>query len=299
LSPLPRLRDRFRRSSRYPREFRQAGIESFGETDREAAEAATIALIVASIEKAGLRDWTLHLGDLGLFRSVLQAAGLSERWKRRLTGAFQRPLSFRESLRKFASAAEAGGRSLPASLLSKLSADKPEASANAVRAHLEANGIELIGTRSASDIAERLIALAEDQEDARLDADAAKLVNAYARVSGPARSSATEVADLLKDSRNGAQAALKAYARRLTLLENAGVDISRATFSAEFGRNLEYYTGLVFEVRHPSLDIASPVAGGGRYDALMRAAGARQDVPAVGGAIHTERLLGAVQGASR
>jgi ATP phosphoribosyltransferase regulatory subunit len=92
----------------HPREFRQAGIESFGETDREAAEAATIALIVASIEKAGLRDWTLHLGDLGLFRSVLQAAGLSERWKRRLTGAFQRPLSFRESLRKFASAAEAG-----------------------------------------------------------------------------------------------------------------------------------------------------------------------------------------------
>ena len=40
----------------------------------------------------------------------------------------------------------------------------------------------------------------------------------------------------------------------------------------------------------------SPVAGGGRYDGLMRMCGAPADVAAVGGAIHTERLLKAVRG---
>ncbi len=65
--------------------------------------------------------------------------------------------------------------------------------------------------------------------------------------------------------------------------------LDRVTFSAEFGRNLEYYTGFVFEVLATSLGPATPVAGGGRYDQLMRAVGAPADVPAVGAAIHTER----------
>ena len=38
------------------------------------------------------------------------------------------------------------------------------------------------------------------------------------------------------------------------------------------------------------------MAGGGRYDKLMRVVGATVDVPAVGAMIHTERLLDAVQG---
>ena len=80
----------------------------------------------------------------------------------------------------------------------------------------------------------------------------------------------------------------------MALLANAGIPLDRVTFSAEFGRNLEYYTGLVFEVLVPELGPKTPVAGGGRYDGLMRAAGASVDVPAVGAAIHTERLLAAL-----
>ena len=41
-------------------------------------------------------------------------------------------------------------------------------------------------------------------------------------------------------------------------------------------------------------DHAAPVAGGGRYDHLLKAVGAPQDVPAVGAAVHTDRLLAAI-----
>ena len=71
-----------------------------------------------------------------------------------------------------------------------------------------------------------------------------------------------------------------------------------AAFSAEFGRNLEYYTGFVFEVIAPALGAKSPVAGGGRYDELLGDAGAPANVPAVGASIHTERLLAVLQGAA-
>ena len=66
--------------------------------------------------------------------------------------------------------------------------------------------------------------------------------------------------------------------------------------SAEFGRNVDYYTGFVFDVVTSNLGEDSPVAGGGRYDNLMRSVGATVNVPAVGAMIHTERLLAAVQG---
>jgi ATP phosphoribosyltransferase regulatory subunit len=75
--------------------------------------------------------------------------------------------------------------------------------------------------------------------------------------------------------------------------------MSVVEFSAEFGRNVGYYSGFVFEVVAAALGPASPVGGGGRYDGLLKAVGAPRDVPAVGGAIHTERLLAAVRGGKR
>ena len=66
--------------------------------------------------------------------------------------------------------------------------------------------------------------------------------------------------------------------------------------NAEFGRNLEYYSGLVFQIETSGLNDA--IAGGGRYDGLLADLGAPREVPAIGSAIHTERLLAAVRGMS-
>ena len=90
------------------------------------------------------------------------------------------------------------------------------------------------------------------------------------------------------------EAAIGAYDWRLELMARAGFDLDRAEFSADFGRSLEYYTGFVFEVVTAGLGRRSPVAGGGRYDHLLKAVGAPQDVPAVGAAVHTDRLLAAI-----
>ena len=83
------------------------------------------------------------------------------------------------------------------------------------------------------------------------------------------------------------------------LLAESGIDMSAVEFSAEFGRNVGYYTGFVFEVTVDALGPSSPVGGGGRYDGLLKAVGAPRNVPAVGGAVHTERLLAVVRGGKR
>ena len=59
-------------------------------------------------------------------------------------------------------------------------------------------------------------------------------------------------------------------------------------YRANFGRRLDYYTGLVFEIECEGL--AKPVAGGGRYDHLMSLLGAEAETPAVGFSIWLDRL---------
>jgi ATP phosphoribosyltransferase regulatory subunit len=86
--------------------------------------------------------------------------------------------------------------------------------------------------------------------------------------------------------------ALYAYTSRFERLERSGVDLGQAIFATEFGRNLEYYSGLVFQIEAAGLEEA--IAGGGRYDGLLAYLGAPREVPAIGSAIHTERLLAAV-----
>lgn len=283
----------------HPREFRQAGIERFGDKARERAEAETIATIIKAIEKVGFKDWTVRLGDLGLFSSVLDAADLSPNWKKRLDDAFLRPLSFREALKAFASGARGAPSGVPEDLLSSLRRDDKEASEAAVAVYLEEEAIELIGTRSLADITDHLIDIAEDRKEKPLDGRAIELIERYVGISGPAITAGEKISALLKGARNGSAFALETYDRRLALLANAGINLDRVTFSAEFGRTLAYYTGLVFEVNAASLDAKSPIAGGGRYDGLMRAAGAEVDVPAVGAAIHSERLFAATEGRAR
>ena len=90
--------------------------------------------------------------------------------------------------------------------------------------------------------------------------------------------------------------ALEAFQDRLKAFAEAGIDLADMEFGAEFGRDLEYYSGLVFQIEVPGSGRAGHIAGGGRYDTLLESLGAPREVPAVGVAIHTERLLAAVNG---
>lgn len=280
----------------HPREFRQAGIERFGDTERENAEAATILLIVKAIEAAGLKDWTMRIGDHGLFRAVLAAADVPERWQQRLSEAFWRPNEFHGELKRLATSPGDIAGKLPQELIESLKPANREASETAVAAYLDAQGIELIGTRTLSEMTQHMMDAAADAKSAPLASAAAKMIESYVAISGDAVTSGQRISALLKGAKRSAGAALDVYDRRLAHLANAGIDLSRVTFDAEFGRNLEYYTGLVFEISAPGLDKDSAIAGGGRYDNLLRSAGASVDVAAVGAAIHTERLLQAVKG---
>jgi ATP phosphoribosyltransferase regulatory subunit len=88
---------------------------------------------------------------------------------------------------------------------------------------------------------------------------------------------------------------LTAMAARLEMLKSLGIKPARINFAARFGRNMEYYTGFVYELWSRDAEGAVQIAGGGRYDTLLEQLGSKRPVPAVGFTIRTERVLAARQ----
>ncbi len=283
-------------TSAHPREFRQAGIEAFAAADREQADAAVVALIVEAVREAGIDSFRLRFGDLGLFRALLAALPMPERWRRRLQHQFWRPEAFRAELNRLTSAQALRAPALQTQVIDRLDPDQPSAALALVEAYLEQEGLALIGTRTLPEITDRLLAAAADAREAPLTAATANAIESYVEVKAPARAAVRELHRLLRGHGIDLAEPLRAFQRRLDDLDTAGVITDDAEFAAEFGRNLEYYTGFVFEIVVPELGAKSPLAGGGRYDSLLADVGAPVEVPAVGSCIHTERLLAVLQG---
>ena len=72
------------------------------------------------------------------------------------------------------------------------------------------------------------------------------------------------------------------------------MDLAVLRYRAAFGRALDYYTGMVFEVSAKGQD--GPLVGGGRYDRLVSYLGARETIPAVGFALWPGRMASIASG---
>jgi ATP phosphoribosyltransferase regulatory subunit len=277
----------------HPREFRQAGIECFGESDKESADVEIVLLAVEAVRRAGLKAFRLRFGDIALFYALLDALALPERWRLKLRHYFWRPPAFHALLGRLARGERPNGDGPVMALADRLAGLSFERAEERVGAYLEGEGLPLSGNRTLGEITARLLDHAADLRADPLPKEIATVIDSYLAVAVPPKEGAETVAMIAHGAGIDLGPALQAYARRFERLEESGVDLRRAVFATEFGRNLEYYSGLVFQIEVAGLDEA--IGGGGRYDGLLSHLGAPQEVPAIGSAIHTERLLAAAR----
>ncbi|MEM2431659.1 MAG: histidine--tRNA ligase [Candidatus Bathyarchaeia archaeon] len=99
-----------------------------------------------------------------------------------------------------------------------------------------------------------------------------------------------EISEAVKDYPSALEA-LNNFSEIVDLVERGGLSI-HFQFESSFARGLEYYTGIIFEVYAPELNIA--VGGGGRYDKLIGLFGG-EDVPAIGVAFGVDRIMLAME----
>jgi ATP phosphoribosyltransferase regulatory subunit len=284
----------FRVRQNEPNEFIQAGIESFGRTDTEATDAEILFRAQEALHEAGETDIETRLGDMGLFNALLSALGLQPVWQRRLKRAFAKGLLDAPTLASMAD--HAPDRMNHAGLLNAMQGQDPKAARAFVEDLLQIAGISTVGGRSAGEIAERFLAQASHVTEGQLPDEARDILLHYSSIEGDPDTASNRLRTLVEnaglDGDEGLASALDAFDTRSGFLAARGVALDAIAFSAKFGRNLDYYTGAVFEVRRAGEASSRPLVGGGRYDRLLQALGAEAPIPAVGCAIFMDRLQG-------
>jgi ATP phosphoribosyltransferase regulatory subunit len=261
-----------------PTQFFQAGAELLGLEDRVAAEREILSLTIEALRVAGLKDFSLRIGDLALFNALVDALALPRQWRQRLKRHFWRA-GYVESLLYWLGHGDGAAR---------LPGTRAE-----IEALLDKQGDAPAAGRSRAEIIARTLDRAAEAATLRLDPAMADAIARLLDISGPAQDALAQVRALLKTAGINLDAQLAAMDARLATLKSLGVAPERVQFTAHFGRNMEYYTGFVFELWARDREGPVQVAGGGRYDTLLESLGAKQPVSAIGCAIRTERLLAA------
>lgn len=268
-------------------EFRQAGIESFGRTDIEAADAEILALGLDVCTLYGVEQPEIRLGDVGLFAALLDVLPLAPALRRRLLkdfgqgrldGNFSRP------------AAE-GPATTHSGVLNALAGADPEAARALITDLLSIAGISTVGGRTVSEIAERFLEQASI-EAGGLSEETAAILSRYLAITGEPDAASAALRALARDAGIDLNAVLDVFDRRTGFLTAHDVNLSDVRFSTAFGRPLDYYSGMVFELHDPAGRACGTLVAGGRYDRLMSRLGAPAEVTGVGLAAWVDRLAG-------
>jgi ATP phosphoribosyltransferase regulatory subunit len=274
-------------------EFVQAGIESFGRADVEAADAEVLAMALEAVEGAGLARPDVRVGDVGLFSALVAALDLPPARVRKIKRAYAQGALDAAALDGLSNGHGLAGEH--AGLLKAMQGQDPRAARAFVEDILKIAGIASVGGRSAGEIAERFLAQAAADADGGIPAETRAVLERFLAVRGDPDAASAELRALAAESRIDLAAVLDAFDARTGFIAARGVDVTTLSFSAAFGRNLDYYTGAVFEIRDARRPEAPPLVGGGRYDRLLQTLGAERAVPAVGCSIWLERLAEAVR----
>ena len=283
----------FRDRAAQPAEFLQAGIESFGRTDKAAADAEMLALGLEAATHYGIAKPEIRIGDVGLFTALVAALDLAPAWKRRLVKDFNRKTSLEHDL-DMLTLSSANKRPEYQGVLAALAGSDPKAARALVADLLSIAGITTVGGRTVGEIAERFLEQSALGAATALPRETRALIERFLAIAGDPDEAAAELRALTAGAGAGVSAglgpALDLFESRAGFLAARGVDVSHIRFSTAFGRGLDYYTGFVFELHSPVATTNGPLVAGGRYDDLLARLGAKLPIPAVGFAVWIERV---------
>lgn len=267
-------------------EFFQAGVEDLGEPDEASADARALSearALVAEFTPAA--NLSIILGDQAVFEAVVAGLGLPTGWQKRLIHAFGNEQALDAMIAKLANPeAAAVPDASVAGFLAKGDVTGLEAHIEEV---MQQTGYSTNASRSPAEIAARLISK-QTLDATRLSARSLEALKAFLALDVPLDRAAAALSDFARDAGLDISVAQKAFEARLDALKQRDEDLDTIRWRAAFGRPLDYYTGLVFEISAGADNLV--LAGGGRYDQMMALLGAREPIPAVGFSLWLDRI---------
>ena len=255
----------FRRSNKKDSKFinDQLGIEILGSKNQIQDDFKVISTILSSAKKIKKKNIKIKVGDISLYKSLINALDMPERWKLRLIRHFWRPSYFEELLKRLEENTDIDAITFNSDKkrfyeMKKMNKDK------------------VIAGRSVLDILNRFVKKIKDPRSFTDGKRIVKIIKSFLKIN--CKISKLDEILLKFAKKNDLTKNIFKDFKSIQNLKRLKQDVN---FIANFGRDLEYYTGIVFEVSSGNKEIAR----GGRYDDLLKSLGAKKNIPAVGAAI--------------
>jgi ATP phosphoribosyltransferase regulatory subunit len=268
----------------------QAGLESFGRDDREAADAEILGLALDAAAAAGAPPLKWRLGDAGLVKTFLDRLDLGPAWRRRLNAAGHAQAGPQHLARLLAAPPRENGGA-GAGVLAALEKADAAGARKLVEDLLAIAGISSVGGRSAGEIAERFLEQAALANG--LGAEKRSLIEAFFAIEGSPDAAGAALRKLAADAGLDLDEALDVFDTRASFIAARGLALEEMIFTTRFAHSIDYYSGLMFEARAAARGgDSAPLLSGGRYDGLLKTLGAPRDIPAIGAALWINRFAG-------
>lgn len=248
----------------------QLGLEIIGSKKKYSDDKEIINTILKAINKIKIEKITINIGDVSLFRQLVDSLKIPERWKLRLIRHFWRPKYFEDLLYRLETNSD----------IDPIAVDFDRKKFSEMK---KLNQNQKIAGRRISEILLRFDKKIRDPRSFAEGKKTAKIIREFLKISCPV--------DQMEKCLNNF---LKKYNIKKNVIKNE-LPIKSLTnssykiiFSTNFGRDIEYYTGMVFEISVSKK--RQEIARGGRYDNLLKSLGSKKDISAVGAAINLNNL---------
>jgi len=260
----------YRRSNKKKSELinDQLGIEILGSKNKPQDDYKVIKTILNSAEKIKSKKIQIKVGDISLFNRLINSLDMPERWKLRLIRHFWRPKYFEELLKRLEKNSDIDSVAFDADKkrfyeMKKMRQDK------------------IIAGRSISEILKRFDKKIKDPRSFNEGKQIVKIIKSFLKINCKLSKLDETLLDFAK--KNNLEENIFKEFKSIQNLKKLNI---KANFITNFGRDIEYYTGIVFEIFSGNKEIAR----GGRYDDLLKSLGAKKNIPAVGAAINLNNI---------
>tara|TARA_A100001011_G_scaffold157513_1_gene165909 strand:+ start:25 stop:1062 length:1038 start_codon:yes stop_codon:yes gene_type:complete len=246
----------------------QLGIEILGSKNQLQDDYKVIKTILNSAEKIKSKKIEIKVGDISLFNRLINSLDMPERWKLRLIKHFWRPKYFEELLKRLEKNSDID--SVTFDIDKKRFYEMKKMQQNKV-----------IAGRSISEILKRFDKKIKDPRSFNEGKQIVKIIRSFLKIN--CKLSKLDETLLNFAKKNNLKKNIFKEFKSIQNLKKLNIKVN---FITNFGRDIEYYTGIVFEIFSGEKEIAR----GGRYDDLLKSLGAKKNIPAVGAAINLNNI---------
>tara|TARA_A100001011_G_scaffold136411_1_gene143861 strand:+ start:80 stop:1117 length:1038 start_codon:yes stop_codon:yes gene_type:complete len=246
----------------------QLGIEILGSKNQVRDDYEVINTILNSAKKINCKKIKIKVGDVSLFKSLINSLDMPERWKLRLIRHFWRPKYFEELLKRLEQNSD----------IDSVTFDTDRKRFDEMK---KIDQKKVIAGRSVSEILKRFDKKIKDPRSFTEGKQIVKIIRSFLNINCKLSQLDKNLIDFIK--KNDLKKNIFKEFKSIKNLKKLKQDIN---FISDFGRDIEYYTGIVFEIFSEKKEIAR----GGRYDDLLKSLGAKKNIPAVGAAINLNNI---------